>query len=150
MSIVANNEDVVEGESATFTVLLKGGSTASDLMVAFETEGDATGGVDYSIPIGRISFPGDEANPTRGVLIIPAGRSFGTITFPILRDGENEEAGNGNDEKLVVKIFAPSMEGRTARAQGRNLSIADDAYQAETTILDYDTVAVSVEGGGPR
>ena len=151
VSIDANNENVVEGENATFTVLLKGGTTASDLMVAFETEGDATGGVDYSIPIGQISFPGGEANPDRGVLVIPAGRSFGTITFPILRDGEDEEAGNGKDEKLVVKIFAPSMEGRTARAlggQGRHLSIAEDRYKAETTILDLSRVAASI-GGTP-
>ena len=149
VSITANNENVVEGENATFTVLLKGGSTVSDLMVAFETGGDATGGEDYSIPIGQISFSGGNANPERGVLVIPAGEKFGTITFPILRDGENEEAGNGRDEKLSVEIFAPSMQGRTALGQGRQgryLSIDEDASQAETTILDLETLAVSIEG----
>ncbi len=149
VSIVANNENVVAGDDATFTVLLKGGSTVSDLMVLFETGGDATGGEDYSIPIGQISFPGGEANPERGVLIIPAGEKFGTITFPILVDGENEEAGYGNDEKLTVGIFAPSMQGRTALGQGRQgryLSIDEEASQAETTILDLETLAVSIEG----
>ncbi len=149
VSISANNENVVEGENATFTVLLKGGSTVSDLMVLFETGGDATGGEDYSIPIGQISFPGGEANPERGVLVIPAGEKFGTITFPILEDGENEEAGDGQDEKLAVSIFAPSMQGRTTLGQGRQgryLSIDEDASQAETTILDVGTVAVSIEG----
>ncbi|MCY4530593.1 MAG: hypothetical protein OXD46_16395, partial [Chloroflexi bacterium] len=149
VSITANNENVVEGENATFTVLLKGGSTVSELMVLFETGGDAIGGEDYSIPIGQISFPGGEANPERGVLIIPAGGKFGTITFPILEDGENEEAGNGKDEKLTVEIFAPSMMGRTALGQGRQgryLSIDEDASQAETTILDVGALAVSIEG----
>ena len=146
VSITANNENVVEGENATFTVLLKGGATVSDLMVLFETGGDATPGEDYSIPIGQINFPGGEANPERGVLVIPAGQKFGTITFPILEDGENEEAGDGNDEKLTVEIFAPSMQGRTALGQGRYLSIDEDASQAETTILDVGTLAVSIEG----
>ena len=149
VSIVANNENVVEGENATFTVLLKGGSTVSELMVLFETGGDATGGEDYSIPIGQISFPGGEASPERGVLVIPAGEKFGTITFPILTDGENEEAGDGKDEKLMVEIFAPSMMGRTALGQGRQgryLSIDQDASQAETTILDVGTLAASIEG----
>ena len=149
VSIIANNENVVEGENATFTVLLKGGSTVSDLMVAFETGGDATGGEDYSIPIGQISFPGGDANSERGALIIPAGEKFGTITFPILEDGEDEEAGDGNDEKLMVEIFAPSMQGRTSLGQGRQgryLSIDEDASQAETTILDVGALAVSIEG----
>ena len=71
--------------------------------------GSATVTDDYSAPKGAITFPPGDTSGKAGVLEISAGRSSGTITFPIVADGISE-----NQENLKVEIFSAAT-GRAGR-----------------------------------
>ena len=85
-------------------------------------------------PKGRSrSRPGD-ATGKAGVLEIPAGQSKGTITFPVLADGIDDDG-----ETLNVEIFSVATDQRAG-------SVSATGNIATTTILDQDSLTVSIEG----
>ena len=132
-SIDADAETVAEGNDTTFTVTLTGGVPADDVSVPFETAGSATVTDDYSAPKGAITFPPGDASGKAGVLVISAGESRGTITFPVLADGISE-----NEETLKVEIFSAATDERTG-----SVSATDNI--ATTRILDQDVLTVSIQ-----
>ena len=133
-AISADAKFVAEGDEASFTVTLTGGVTAEAVRVTFETTGDAEAVNDFGTPIGSLSFPPGDSTGKSGVLEIPAGESSGSITFPILQDGTDED-----DEDLEVEIFSVSSASRSA-------TVIPDQALASTTILDQDEITVSLHG----
>ncbi len=131
-SIAANGETVAEGNDTTFTVTLTGGVPADDVSVSFETAGTATVTDDYAAPKGAITFPPGDATGKAGVLEISAGQSRGTITFPVLADGIDDD-----NETLKVEIFSVATDQRAG-----SVSATDNV--ATTTILDQDNLTVSI------
>ena len=132
-SVAANAETVAEGNDVTFTVALTGGVPADDVSVTFETAGTATVTDDYAAPKGAITFPPGDASGKAGVLEISAGQSRGTITFPVLADGIDDD-----DETLKVEIFSVATDQRAG-----SVSATDNV--ATTTILDQDSLTVSIQ-----
>ncbi len=132
-SISADADKVAEGNDTTFTVTLTGGVPADDVNIPFETSGTATVSDDYAAPKGAITFPPGDASGKAGVLEISAGQSKGTITFPILADGINDD-----DETLKVEIFSVATDQRPG-----SVSATDNV--ATTRILDQDALTVSIE-----
>ena len=138
-AITADAEFVAEGGETTFTVTLKGGVTTEAVQMEFETSGDAAAVDDYGIPIGSLTFPPGTPTGAVGTLQIPAGQSSGTITYPILADGVEED-----EETLQVGILGISSGARDSG--GRSLTISQAQSEATTTILDQDSLTVSIEG----
>ena len=132
--VEADAETVAEGNYTTFTVTLTGSVGAEAVNVAFETAGSATPVDDFGTPIGAISFPPGNTSGSAGTLEIPAGQASGTITYPVLADSDDDE---GN-ETLKVVLFRVSSGSRTA-------SLSSDRFQASTTILDQDSLTVSLQ-----
>ena len=132
--ITAESSEVAEGQFAVFRVTLTGGPTAKATKVQFDVSGNVTAGEDYGIPLGSLSFPPGDTTGSTGTLVIPAGRSSGTITFPIPNDRVVEE-----DETLTVDLFRAS-------AGQRAVSISPDESSASAKILDVGSQTVSVEG----
>ena len=138
--IVANSENVVEGQDAAFTVYLTGGTTTVDTSVTFElSESDASktyvGEDDFGAPIGNLTFPEDDDTGRAGALTIPAGEFSGTITYPIAKDSENEEDG----ELMELRIFTVSdvLKGG---------SVSSTKYKDSSLILDKGSLTASIEG----
>ena len=139
-SVVANSPNVVEGQDAAFTVYLTGGTTTVDTFVTFElSESDASETYvdtsDYGTPIGNLSFPQEDDSGRSGVLTIPAGKSSGTITYPIAEDTEEEEDG----ELMELRIFKVSDDLRGG-------SVSSTRYKDSSMILDKGELTVSIEG----
>ncbi len=132
--ITADAENAAEGEDAGFTVTLMGGTTTRAVQVNFETGGEASAGTDYNTPIGNLTFPAGDRSGQSGTLTIPAGASSGTITFPIIRDEEEDDG-----ETLIVEILNASHGARRA-----DMDAGDE--KATTTILDQDMITVSLNG----
>ena len=117
-----------------FTVTLSGSTTTQATDVQFETMGDAEAVDDYGTPTGRLSFPPGNTTGRAGTLQIPAGQSSGTITYPILTDMLSE-----GDEDLEMELVGLSFGARSA-------SIPEARRTATTTILDEDSLNVSIKG----
>ena len=134
-SIMADALSVVEGGTAGFTVRLTGGVTQEDVQITFETGGDATGGSDYDAPLGNLTLPPGDNTGSAGTLTIPAGQKSGTITYPIKTDNIAEEDG----ETLEVQLF-------TVNDGLRSSGVSGSENIASTTILDGDSLIVSIQG----
>ena len=132
-SIAADAGTVAEGNDTTFTVTLTGGDPADDVSVPFETSGTATVTDDYAAPKGAITFPPGDASGKAGVLEISAGRSKGTITFPVLADDISDDG-----ETLKVEIFSAATDHRAG-------SVSATENIATTTILDQGNLTVSIQ-----
>ena len=72
-SVTANAASVDEGETATFTVSLTGGTSTAPVVVRYSVGGSATSGDDYTAPVSR-------------TLTIGPGTSSGTFTIETLTD----------------------------------------------------------------
>ena len=133
-AIVANAESVAEGDETTFTVTLNGAVTEEPVSVEFEAAGTASAALDYGTPTGNLEFPPGNITGNEGTLLIPAGQYQGTITYPIRTDSVQD-----GDETLEVGLFAVT-------SGARSLSISQTQSEATTTILDQDSLTVSIEG----
>ena len=133
-TISSNAESVAEGQQAVFTVKLIGALGAESVSVTFETAGSAVETDDFGTPTGLLSFPPGNTTGNAGTLEIPAGQSSGTITYPILSDSIEE-----GDETLRLEIFGAYFGLRSA-------SISETQSVATTTILDQDSLTVSIQG----
>ena len=139
-SIIANQENVVEGQDAAFTVQLRGGITTADTSITFElSESDSievyVDTDDYGTPIGNLTFPAGDDSGTSGTLTIPAGVNSGDITYPITVDGVEEEDG----ESMEVRLFSV-YDGL------RSSGVSQSQYKASTEILDKGSLTASIEG----
>ena len=72
-TVTANDASVDEGEDATFTVSLEGGTSTAPVVVHYSLGGSATSGDDYTAPASR-------------TLTIGSGASSGTFTIETLTD----------------------------------------------------------------
>ena len=133
-AITADAETVAEGQDAQFTVTLTGGVAAEAVTVQFETKGEVSAADDYSTPIGNLTFPSGNTTGSEGTLTIPAGEAKGTITYPIRADGVDDD-----DETMTVEIL-------NAVTGLRAVTIASGDNRASTTILDQDSLTVSIQG----
>ena len=133
-AIYSNAESVAEGQQVVFTVTLIGALGAESVSVTFETAGSAVETDDFGTPTGLLSFPPGNTTGNAGTLEIPAGQSSGTITYPILSDSIEE-----GDEALRLEIFSAYFGARSA-------SISETQSVATTTILDQDSLTVSIQG----
>ena len=141
-SIIANAKNVVEGQDAVFTVRLYGGVTTEVTKITFEvSESDSTKAYvdadDYGTPIGNLIFPEDDDSGSSGTLKIPAGESFGTITYPIKEDSEDE---SDPVEHMEVRLF-------TVYDGLRSSGVSQSQYKALTKILDKGSLTASIAGG---
>ena len=84
---------VAEGDPATFTVALAGGTSTGDVVVAYSVDGTATAGDDYKAP--------------DGILTIEMGEASGTITIVTGADKQVED-----DETLTVTLDSATTVGR--------------------------------------
>ena len=119
VAVSAAAATVVEGASATFTVTLRGGTSAADVEVAYEAGGTATPGTDYVAPSGTVT--------------VSAGASSAPVTIETLADAVLDPG-----ETLAVTLSAAST-------STGNLTV--DKTAAETAIADEGTVSVSVAAG---
>ena len=125
-SVAANEESVVEGAEATFTVTL-GGLTANeqvmstaDVVVAYKVNGDVTTD-DYTVSSDRLT--------------IPMGTATGVITVATVNDNLSETA-----EDLMVELTKATTEAG---------DVGFGAEPATTTILASDgEILVSVRDAG--
>ena len=108
--------NVVEGNTATFTVEVTGGTSTAPVEVRYAVTGTATAVDDYTAP--------------SGTLTIAARASTGTISIATAADNV-QDAG----ETLVVALSGASTDGRT---------VTVDTASVETSIADVGTVTVSV------
>ena len=132
-AITAESDSVAEGQLAVFRVTLTGALTTEATNVQFELSGDATAVEDYGTPYGLVSFPPGDSTGRFGTLQIPAGQSSGTITYPILNDGVEEE-----NETLEIELFSASSAQRA-------VSVSPTQSSASSTILDQGALNVSIE-----
>ena len=133
-AVTANAENVVEGESAVFTVTLTGGVPSEAVTVQFETSGTASAVDDYGTPTGAVSFKPSGTSGNTGTLEIPAGQTSGAITFPILTDSVQDDG-----ETLEVELFNVSSGNRAA-------SLSADHSSASSMILDLGALTVTIQG----
>ena len=61
-SVTADAPIVAEGDPATFTVALAGGTSTGDVVVAYSVAGTATAGDDYTAPDGTLTIEMGEAS----------------------------------------------------------------------------------------
>ena len=92
-SVTANAASVDEGETATFTVSLTGGTSTAPVVVRYSVGGSATSGDDYTPPASR-------------TLTIGPGTSSGTFTIETLTDNVVPET-----ETLEVTLDSATSAG---------------------------------------
>ena len=110
--------NVPEGDPVTFTVTLTGGTGSEDVIVRYETSGDAAAVDDYEAPSGRLT--------------IPERTSTGRVVIQTKNDAVNEAG-----ETLTVTL------GSATSAAG-DVDVLAGATASTTTIMPADTVIVSV------
>ena len=120
VSVTADVSTVVEGNDATFTVAVAGGTSTAPVTVTYTVGGTASSGADYTAP--------------SGTLTLDAGAASGTITVSVLADSVLDA-----DETLAVTLTGASTTAGEVTA---------DSSAAETTISDTGTVTVSVASDG--
>ena len=120
VAVSANAMTVVEGNDATFTVAVAGGTSTAPVRVSYTVGGTATAGTDYTAP--------------SGTLTLGAAASSGTITIATLTDTVLDPG-----ETLVVTLSGASTSTGAVTA---------DPAPAQTTIGDEGMVTVSVTAGG--
>ena len=89
-------ETVAEGETAPFTVTLRGGESTAPVVVSYTVGGTAKAPGDYTAPSGSLT--------------IQSGESSGTIPIQTNTDNEIEA-----DETLVVTLTAVQTDNGAAR-----------------------------------
>ena len=113
-SVSAAAATVMEGEAASFTVALSGGTSTAAVAVAYTVGGTATAGDDYA--------------PPAGTLTLAAGAADGTISIATKRDEEQDPS-----ETLEVTLSGASTAAGTVRV---------DPTAARTTIANEGTELV--------
>ena len=120
VAVTADAMTVVEGNAATFTVAVAGGTSTAPVAVTYAVAGTATAGTDYTAPSGSLT--------------LEAADSSGTITIAARTDSVLD-----GGETLIVTLTGASTSAGEVTA---------DATTAQTTISDEGTVTVSVTAGG--
>ena len=120
VSVTADAETVVEGNDATFTVAVAGGTSTAPVAVTYTVGGTATADTDYTAPSGTLTLGAADAS--------------GTITIATLTDSVVDDG-----ETLEVTLSGASTSAGEVTA---------DPTPAQTTISDTGTVTVSVTSGG--
>ena len=115
-SVAADAVTVIEGDPATFTVSLTGGSATAPVEVQYGMEGTATEGEDYAAPAGRLTIAAEAAG--------------GTITIQTTADAAADPG-----ETLAVVL-------RSARTAKGTVVVTPEA--ATTTITDPALPTLSV------
>ena len=110
-SVSAAAATVMEGEVASFTVALSGGTSTAAVAVAYTVGGTATVGDDYAAPAGTLT--------------LAAGAAAGTITIATRRDEQQDPS-----ETLEVTLSGASTAAGTVRV---------DPAAARTTIANEGT-----------
>ncbi len=119
-AVEADAPTVAEGDPATFTVTLTGGTTTAAVVLGYTVGGTATAGTDYTAPSGELT--------------ISAGVASGSITVATKADDDVLDPG----ETLAV-----TLDTGTTTAGG----VQVDATPATTTINDTDEVTLAVAAG---
>ncbi|MFC3197307.1 Calx-beta domain-containing protein, partial [Parapedobacter deserti] len=123
-------EPDVDGE---FTISLPAGVTsAADIAVSYTISGTATAGADYTAIMGA--------------LVIPAGQNSMTVPVDVLDDAIIEPS-----ETVVLEISGGD-DGRyaytaAAGASSATVTIADDDYNSNSSVILVTRVSDAVEGG---
>ena len=116
-AVTADVSTVTEGQSATFTVTLKGGTSTAEVVVDYSLVGTATEDDDYTAPSGKLTIGASDAS---------AEIAIKTLQDNVLDWGET----------LEVRLDSATTDGAA--------TVSPDT--AETTITDTGTVEVSVTG----
>ena len=111
---LAGDEAVLEGETATWTVNLTGGTATADVVVPYAITGTAIGGTDYTAPGGSS-------------VTIASGQSNGMIAIATTDDGPGDSG-----ETLIVTLGVPTGGGGPAGS----LTVDGAAGTVTTTLLD--------------
>ena len=111
--VTADAEIVAEGDPATFTVALSGGTSTGDVVVPYDVGGTATVGEDYTAPDGTLTIDMDEVS--------------GTITIATRTDGQVEA-----DESLTVTLDSATTVG----------AVTVDTTPATTIVIDPPAVTI--------
>ena len=107
-------ETVTEGETAPFTVSLRGGASTANVVVSYTVGGTAKAPGDYTAPSGSLT--------------IRSGESSGTISIQTNTDNEIEP-----DETLVVTLTDAETANGTARVgspRSATTAIQDEAFHS--------------------
>ena len=120
VAVSADAMTVVEGNDATFTVAVDGGTSTAPVAVTYTVAGTATAGTDYTAPSGALTLAAADAS---GAITIA------TLTDTVLDPGET----------LVVTLSGASTSTGAVTA---------DLTAAQTTIGDEGMVTVTVTSGG--
>ena len=113
VAVTADADIVAEGDPATFTVTLTGGTSTGDVVVVYTVDGSATASDDYTAP--------------DGTLTIGMGETSGTITIATRADEVME-----SDETLEVTLDMAESVG----------DVEFDPTPAMTTIIDPPAVTI--------
>ena len=111
--VTADADIVAEGDPATFTVALTGGTSTGGVVVTYTVGGSATANDDYTAP--------------DGILTIGMGEASGSITIATRRDEEVEP-----EETLLVTLKSASSVG----------TVTWDPTPAKTTVIDPPAVTI--------
>ncbi len=111
---LGDNLAAESGNDAGVFLFSRAGSVANELLVHYTVSGVATPGADYV--------------PLSGVVSVPAGQGFATVTLNVLDDAEVE----GNETVIVTLVTDAAY------------AINGSASNATVTILDDDPVTVTV------
>ena len=104
-SVSSDTEEVSEGATATFTVVLAGGTSTAAVDVGFTVGGNSTSGVDYTVP-------------KPAVVTIPAGGTRAQIDIPTIKDNRLEVG-----ETLDVRLLSATTAVGEASASPRPASM---------------------------
>ena len=118
-SVEANAASVDEGDPATFTVSLTGGTSTAPVVVHYSLGGSATSGDDYTAPVSR-------------TLTIGSGTSSGTFTIETLTDNVVPET-----ETLEVTLDSATSAG-TVMVSTTAATTAINNTTRPTLILEDD------------
>ncbi|MFC3197059.1 Calx-beta domain-containing protein, partial [Parapedobacter deserti] len=134
LSVMASVPDAAEpATNGEFTISLPAGVTsAADIAVSYTISGTATAGADYTA--------------ITGALVIPAGQNSMTVPVDVLDDAIIEPS-----ETVVLEISGGD-DGRyaytaAAGASSATVTIADDDYNSNSSVILVTRVSDAVEGG---
>ena len=119
---IVGPQNVAEGNPATFTVKLGGGTGSEAVILDYMVDGDATKGNDYEAP--------------SGTLTIPRGAATGNIVIRTIADDEVED-----DETLTVTLDG---EANGARTSAGMVTVDMDNNTHSMEIKPPGTVVLSV------
>ncbi|MCF6324839.1 MAG: FG-GAP-like repeat-containing protein [Gammaproteobacteria bacterium] len=128
VTIVTRSDSVSEGGLATFRVA-RAGSTASNLVVNYNTSGTATSGIDYTTPSGTVTILG--------------GQSFRDVNLTTTRDPDPE-----GPETITLSLIDSAIyivgSPRADSATIRNTSIIPVSFGSDQIVAEGTTVRVPV------